>query len=596
MPRINTAAVAAIVVVPVVVVLALVLGLIFGLKPKSSAPKLTFAASVNKKENKQFLWGASSSAFQIEGNLTAGGRGDSIWDPFIGNTAIIGSPDLACNSYYQWRDDIDVLKSIGAKAYRFSIAWPRIIPQGSLYAGTSPTPDPSRINQEGIAYYNGIIDACLAAGITPVVTLYHWDLPAQLQRAYNGWLCKESYPFQADSTKIVTDFAKYADVCFRAFGDRVKHWATINEPQTIAVDCYEFNWYAPGNYAGPQYGSYPGTGSPDGVQTNGSDYYAAHQLLLAHAAAYRLYDASYRSTQNGKVGIVCNMDWDEPLTSSPEDAAAAERAHVFWGGWFWDPVFFGDYPQLMKQYVNSRPPLNRLPSFTPDQSKALRGSIDIFFWNTYTTAYVYNSSVPANQVGWTYDQLNGMQGIDTKGLMIGAPTASAWLNIVPWGIGKAIKWIQARYSLPKPPTGTTPASSPQKGIIIYDNEDGTNPRHLQLMITENGMDVLGQGVNTSPEVASNDYQRWHDYFMPYIDTLQKAAEDVGVDFAGYMAWALMDNLEWTHGMTNRFGITYVNFLDDTGKLIPAGGPSVKLPRVIKDSARWLQTFFEKGNK
>lgn len=178
-----------------------------------------------------FLWGFATASFQIEGSVAVDGRGKSIWDDFAklpGKTLDGRNGDVATDSYKLWNQDLSLLVTYGVKAYRFSISWPRIIPLGSR-------DDP--INPQGIQFYSSLIDGLLAHGITPFVTLYHWDLPQALHDRYGGWLNKD---------EIVKDYTRYSRVCFEAFGDRVKHWLTINEPWCVAVLGYGRGVFAPG--------------------------------------------------------------------------------------------------------------------------------------------------------------------------------------------------------------------------------------------------------------------------------------------------------------------------------------------------------------
>jgi beta-glucosidase len=484
----------------------------------------------------KFLWGASTAAFQVEGSVTADGRGKTIWDTFIEQADIVykdQNADIACNSYVQYRDDIEALKLMGSNSYRFSIAWSRILPSGS-----------GKINQPGIQHYNDVINACLENGITPIVTLYHWDLPQGLQDKYGGWLCANG--------EIWEDFKNYADICFAAFGDRVKHWATINEPQTIAVDCYEYNWYA------------PGAGTADGNSVYGYEYKAAHNLLIAHAYAVDLYRKKY-AHQNGQIGLVCNMDWAEPYTNDPQNVDAAERRNVFWGGWFWDPIFFGDYPKLMKDLVGTR-----LPTFTCEQSALLKGSIDIFFLNTYSSVYVYNQDYTCNNfVGWDYDQQTACSYYSQEGKIIGKETQSSWLHIVPWGVNKLLTWIQNRYSYDGQGTG-----------IGIENSIG-ELRKLSLIITENGLDILNQSDTSTYEECKPDADRIY-YYSSYLSNIADSVKKNGIDFAGYLPWSLLDNFEWTNGYKCRFGIFYLdcNSSDD-------------IPRLPKDSVSWFKQYTKK---
>jgi beta-glucosidase len=582
----------------VVVAFLIALTVLSAQKTKSTVcdnSKISRALAVKRKPVAQshrstFLWGAGSAAFQIEGNLNAGGRKPSIWDDFIQNTDKVGSPDLACNSYYQWQEDIDLLSGMGATAYRFSISWSRLIPGGTLYANPAGTVLlPTALNPAGMAYYNRLINELIARGIAPVVTLYHWDLPIALQAAYGGWLCTESYASAPSQLKIVTDFQNYAELCFKSFGDRVKHWATLNEPQTVAVNGYEYPWFAPGASTQPGYGSYPGTATADGNAPGGNDYRVAFNMLIAHASAYREYHSNWAGLQQGQVGLVCNMDWAEPYDpSSAADVAAAQRGNVFWGGWFWDPIFFGDYSETMKTMVNARPPINRLPVFTAEQSALVRGSVDLFMLNTYSTYFAQDFTYPAVNVGWTYDQGTNVSKVGPNGLQIGGVAQSSWLYIVPTGVGKLIRWIQNRYS--RPQVSEPGGGIAGVGISLYDTPTSKH-RTLAFMITENGVDISGQSIPTNALEAVDDYIRYNNYYAKYLEEIEKATATTGVKFVGYLAWSLMDNLEWASGFTCRFGLTYINFLDKNGKLIPKGGPKVKLARVPKDSSRWLANYF-----
>lgn len=530
-----------------------------------------------------FLWGAATSAFQIEGNLEAGGRGPSIWDAFLSpaTQAQVGYPDLACNSYYQFQDDIAILQRMGATAYRMSIAWSRVLPGGTLLNARGQV-DPSLVNPEGVAYYRAVLTACKAAGLTPIVTLYHWDLPQALQDAYGGWLCAHTYatsggllPVNVSTPTdvplaIVTDFANYASVCFEALGDLVTTWATINEPQTIAVDCYEFNWYA------------PGAGTANGDCPSGIDYRAAHNLLLAHAAAWQVFRAGLGRQPGQRLGIVCNMDWGEPLDpTSGGDVAAAQRGNEFWGGWFWDPLFFGDYPASMRERVTG----GRLPAFTPSQSSALRGALDVLLWNTYSTSYVTPPASPNTLVGWTFDQGTAMTPTGLDGKLIGTAGQSTWLHMVPWGAAKCLAWIQNRYSLPRP---SAPGKGKQGvGIRLYRTAADAVPVPIPLIISENGFDIVNEGIGTSASTAVQDCVRV-TYIQTYLQAVGAAAAKCGVLWAGYTPWSLLDNFEWSHGFTARFGMTYIDFTDGRGALLHSGGAAVRLQRVPKGSALALQ--------
>lgn len=488
----------------------------------------------NNKINTTFLWGASTSAFQVEGAFHADGKGPSIWNAFQDVSGSIQDgykANIACNSYYQYKDDRKLLQNMGCKSYRFSIAWTRILPNGK-----------GPVNQKGIDHYNKVIDDLIKHNITPLVTLYHWDLPLALQKEYNGWLC--------ENKEIAIDFANYADICFKYFGDRVKYWATINEPQTTSIDAYEYNYFAPAN------------GNSEGLSPFGIEYLAGHNQLLAHAYAVKVFREKYLY-QNGKIGLVCNRDWAEPYNKSPENIAAAQRNLEFWGGWFWDPLFFGHYPEIMIKLVG-----DRLPRFTPQESKMLQGSIDIFLWNTYSAEYFFAQNYPSDDKGWTYDQKNSYTPTGPDGCLIGPPSQSSWLFITPFGIKKNLIWIQKRYGNGK---GT--------GIVLKMPNGTLKP--IPLIITENGVDLLNQTETTTYEVAKKDCERIF-YHKSYLESLKVALKITGVDLIGYFPWALIDNFEWATGYGARFGLNYVDFLSDP----------VKRPRLPKYSAVWYRDFIK----
>jgi beta-glucosidase len=253
-----------------------------------------------------FVWGAATASFQIEGATREDGRGESIWDRFCatpGKVANGDTGDPACDHYHRWRDDVALMRDLGLQAYRFSIAWPRIIPDGD-----------GAVNQVGLDFYDRLVDELLAAGITPHVTLYHWDLPQTLQDR-GGWPSRDT----------AHAFARYADVVARRLGDRVKHWITHNEPWCASWLSYWIGEHAPG-------------------LKNGPALEAAHHLLLSHGLAAPAIRAA---SPGAEVGITLNFSPAHPATDSEQDRDAARRHDGFFNRWFADPLFRGAYPEDM---------------------------------------------------------------------------------------------------------------------------------------------------------------------------------------------------------------------------------------------------------
>ncbi|KAJ1381197.1 Glycoside hydrolase family 1 [Sesbania bispinosa] len=263
----------------------------------------------------------------------------------------------ASTSAYQ--EDVQLMVNMGLDAYRFSISWSRIIPDGK-----------GPVNPKGLQYYNNLINELISHGIQPHVTLYHWDLPQKLEDEYGGWV----------SRRTVKDFTTYADVCFREFGDRVKYWTTMNEANVYAIFGYDIGSLPP-ERCSPSYITNCSRGN-----SSTEPYLVAHHMLLAHASATRLYRKKYKGMQHGFIGFNLLTFGLVPQTNSDEDISATQRAQDFINGWFLNPFTFGDYPDIMKKNAGSR-----LPSFTQKESNLVRGSIDFLGISFYYTFYVKNN-------------------------------------------------------------------------------------------------------------------------------------------------------------------------------------------------------------
>ncbi len=434
---------------------------------------------MSSKEN--FIWGVATAAHQVEGAWLEDGKGLNIWDAYSHTPGKITNEDtsaVACDHYHRYEEDVDLISDLGVGGYRFSISWARILPDGK-----------GAVNQKGIDFYNRLIDGLLAKGVTPFVTLYHWDLPLALQMEDDGWL----------SYRTAEAFARYAEVCFEAFGDRVKHWMTFNENWCTAVLGNGTGLFAPGRVSDDE------------------PYIVAHNLLLAHGLAVKAYrDGHYE----GQIGIANNCDFREPLTDSDEDRAAAQESLEFFYGWLTDPVVFGEYPAIMRERLG-----DRLPEFTPEQKQLLKGSADFLGLNHYTTHYASRTDQVENAVS----SEDGNGGIsDDQQVVLSSdsdwPVTSMGWFVVPWGFRKMLNWIHERYN----------------GLPIY--------------VTENGTAL----ANNDVETAIDDTER-AEFIQSYTNAMKEAIEEDGVDVRGYFCWTLMDNFEWTRGYDMRFGLIFCDF-------------------------------------
>ena len=298
-----------------------------------------------------FVWGAATASYQIEGAVHEDGRSESIWDRFShtpGNAANGDTGDVACDHYHRSREDIAIMRELGIKAYRFSIAWPRVIPGGS-----------GSVNEKGLDFYDGLIDALLEAGIEPWVTLYHWDLPQTLQDA-GGWTNRAT----------VDAFAEFTEAVTARLGDRVKHWITINEPWCASFLSYELGIHAPG------------------LKDLSAAITASHLLLLAHGVAASIIR---RNVPAAKVGIALNPTSVYPDSKSAEDAAAATRQDGYINRWFLDPLYGRGYPQDTFDLFGSA-----APAIAAGDLEIISAPTDFLAVNFYNPTYIADdpSSLP----------------------------------------------------------------------------------------------------------------------------------------------------------------------------------------------------------
>ncbi|VAI19005.1 unnamed protein product [Triticum turgidum subsp. durum] len=470
---------------------------------------------------KGFVFGTGSAAYQYEGAVKEGGRGPTVWDKFAhtpGKIADGGNGDVALDFYHRYKEDLKLVVDMNMDAFRFSIAWSRILPTGSLSGG---------VNKEGIAFYNRLINEVIAKGLKPYVTLHHWDTPLGLEDKYGGFL----------SEKIVKDYVDFSDVCYNEFGDRVKHWTTFNEPWTYSTYGYATGVFAPGRCS-PHVSKSCGAG--DSAR---EPYIVTHNILLAHAATVDLYRRKYQKAQGGEVGITLVCHWYLPYTNSTADKDAAKRRVEFMLGWFMDPIVHGDYPASMRSWLGAR-----LPSFTPKQKAALRGSYDFFGLNYYTTYYAIATPAPANALlrgSYDADNRSNVTGF-RNGRALGPQAYTEFLFVYPPGIHELMLYAKRRYGNPP----------------VY--------------VMENGID---EGNNSSLPIreALKDPARIN-YHYKHLLFLNLAIKQK-VNIKGYFSWTFMDCFEWGDGYKDRFGLIYVD--------------RNTLKRYPKESSKWMGRFLKK---
>ena len=285
-----------------------------------------------------FLWGAATSAYQIEGSPLADGAGPSIWHRFVhepGRIANGDTGDVACDHYRRFADDLLLMRELGLTAYRFSVSWSRVLPAGR-----------GLVNQRGLSFYDQLVDRLLQLGIAPSVTLYHWDLPAALDDA-GGWLNRD----------IASWFADYASVMVNALGDRVPMWTTLNEPWVVSDAGYLHGVHAPGH------------------KSTAETPLASHNLLRAHGAGMQ----AIRAEGGRKAGLVVNLEPKYPASDHPADIAATRRADAYINRQFLDPVFLGHYPEEMPEIFG-----HDWPAFPDEDLALIQQPLDFLGVNYYT--------------------------------------------------------------------------------------------------------------------------------------------------------------------------------------------------------------------
>ncbi|NEX22492.1 beta-glucosidase [Thiorhodococcus mannitoliphagus] len=382
-----------------------------------------------------FLWGAATSAYQIEGDPLADGAGPSIWHRFShtpGRVAGNATGDLACDHYHRAQEDVALMANLGLNAYRFSIAWGRVLPDGR-----------GRVNQRGLDFYQRLVDRLLEQDIQPMITLYHWDLPTALHDR-GGWLNPESPAW----------FADYAQVLFRALDDRVAAWVTINEPWVAAVLGHLEGVHAPGH----------------------ADAFEAarvtHHLLLAHAEAC----AVYRAIGAHQIGIALNLEPQYPASDSAADRAAADRRDAFINRWLLDPLFFGRYPEAMPAIFGPA-----WPDFPSADLERIRRPADFIGVNYYSRGWVQ-----ADPSAWPLGATR-IQRTD-------APSTAMGWEVYPNGLTETLLRLKTQYGNPPAYITENGAAFEDPAPVEDRVEDAHRVAYLRDHITAAGA-ALQEGVN-----------------------------------------------------------------------------------------------------
>ncbi|MFL6114750.1 MAG: GH1 family beta-glucosidase [Catenulispora sp.] len=437
-----------------------------------------------------FLWGAATAAYQVEGAAFDGGRTASIWDTFSrtpGKVVNGDTGDIAADHYHRFRDDVALMAQLGLGAYRFSLSWSRVRPGG---AGAP--------NAAGLDFYSRLVDELLDKGIRPVITLYHWDLPQELEDA-GGW------GIRATSER----FAEYAAIAADRLGDRVQLWTTLNEPW-----CSAFLGYASGVHA-------PGRHEPEVALR------AAHHLNLAHGLGAQALRAALPA--GSQIALTVNPAEVRALTTAPEDVDAARRVDALQNRIFLDPVLRGSYPaDLMEDTAHITD-----WKFVQDGDLAIVNQpIDLLGVNYYNPVVVTGS--PADP-----DEGAGESGADGHGVS----------DHSPWVGSESVRFVR----MPGEPTAMgwpIDATGLRDLLLRIDRDYGPIP----IAITENGAAFHDY---VAPDGQARDPQRV-EYLRSHLVAVHEAIE-AGVDIRGYFCWSLLDNFEWSYGYSKRFGVVHVDF-------------------------------------
>ena len=467
-----------------------------------------------------FVFGAATAAFQIEGAAHEDGRRDSVWDAFarIPGAVIDGdNGDVACEHYHRYRDDVALMKTLGLQSYRFSTSWARVRPDGGA------------LNPKGIDFYRRLVDELLDAGIMPWLTLYHWNLPQRLQDA-GGWTVRDT----ADR------FTEYALDMHDALGDRVGVWTTLNEPWCASFLSHTAGVHAPGHYS-----------AAEGML-------AAHHLLLGHGQVVR----ALRDRDPGlNLGITLNQTLPDPADpTDPADADAARRIDGQFNRWFLDPLFRAEYPaDILADFAR----------VAPEARSALDAAILPGDLETIAT--------PIDTLGVNYYQGELVSGRPTDRPAPGGEARTGRRAESPFPAAEGIHWVER--NLPHTSMGWDIQPEGLTRVLLRLHEEYSQPAGTRLFVTENGAAfddevTTDDGAERVPDRERTAYLRAH--LGAVLDALAE-----GADVGGYFYWSLLDNYEWAWGYAKRFGIVRVDYASQRRTIKDSG---IEYSRIIEARA------------
>ena len=457
-----------------------------------------------------FIFGGATAAYQVEGATREDGRGPCVWDDYMNRPGSRFNGDMASDFYHKYREDLQMAHDFGVNGIRISISWTRILPEGK-----------GKVNPKGIAYYNDLIDECIRQGVEPFVTLHHFDTP--LPFFQNGhWLNRD----------LIDYFVDYAKICFEAFGDRVKKWATFNEPWSIAQ-----NGYIAGNFPPNEQFQIP-----KAVQI-------LHNLMVAHARALNLYKSM---NLPGEIGIVHTLEGKVPISAKPEDIHARDLDDAISNRFMLDACFHGRYDEetmalLDEILTKNEGKLETQASDFEDLAKAAK-QIDFLGMNYYSShflqAYEGESRIYNNSTGEKGTSVFGLKGIGARVTNPAVPTTDWDWPIYPQGMHDQLVRIMHDY-----------------------------PNYKKLYIAENGMgykdDFVDGKIDDTPRI---------EYVTKHLQAVLQAISE-GVKVKGYYIWSLMDVLSWSNGYNKRYGLFYIDYKDQK--------------RYAKKSAYWYKLMSER---